>query len=83
MEKRLERFCEIIKKDVRIKINLALIEILGGDEPVIQGGESRCSDKNECKIKQCRLITEEEEIFEKELRSEYKESKKRAKEWDF
>lgn len=77
------RFCSVKNKDVRIRINLTLTELLEGDDPVIQGGESKCSNRNECKIKQCQLITEEENKFADNLRSEYKELKKQKREREF
>lgn len=75
-EERIERFCKVKNKNVRIKINLSFVETAGG-KAVIQGGGSTCSNKNECDLKHCDLINKDEEVFALELINCYEVLKKK------
>lgn len=83
MEKRVEFFCDEIKSEVKVIIQVVSHESFVG---LSFSSGSRCKEKQNCGVKSCTFINQEEAKIIEEMKLEYEKEKSRRQkdnEWKF
>lgn len=83
-EIRIEKFCEHIGDNVRIKINVAAIETLTGDVFTNTSPHLNvCSENKKCNIRDCNVINEEVKKERLRLTESIKKTREENEKWKF